>query len=64
MRIDRKKLMCLMLDKNLNQKELGEAAGLTRNTICAVKNGKSCNHDTASKIAKALNIDVTEIIEE
>ena len=38
-------------------------SGLSKATISAVRNGKSCSYNTAAKIAKALNLDVMELIE-
>lgn len=64
MRVDRKKLVCAMMDADLNTKQLAEKAGVSRPTTCSIKNGKSCNYDTAVKLAGALGIDVTEIIEQ
>ena len=64
MRVNRKKLVCAMMDANLNTKQLAERAGVSRATACSIKNGKSCNYDTAVKLATALGIVVTEIIEQ
>ncbi len=64
MRVDRKKLVCAMMDADLNTKQLAEKAGVSRATTCSIKNGKSCNYDTAVKLAKALEVDVTELIEQ
>ena len=63
MRIDRKKLVCAMMDADINTKQLAEKAGVSRATACSIKNGKSCNYDTAVKLAKVLKIDVSELIE-
>lgn len=63
MRIDRKKLVCAMMDEDLNSKQLAEKAGVSRATVCSVKNGKSCSYDTASRIANAMGVDLTKIIE-
>lgn len=64
MRLDRKKIICAMLDANLNTKQLAEKAGVARATACSIKNGKSCNYATALKLAGALGVDVIEIIEQ
>ncbi len=63
MRLDRKKLVCAMMDANLNTKQLAELAGVSRATTCSIKNGKSCSYDTALKLARALNIPVEKLIE-
>lgn len=64
MRIDRIKLIVLMTQKNMNVLELAELSGVSRATVTAVKSGKSCAITTAARIAKALGVDVTEILEE
>lgn len=63
MRVNRKKLVCAMMDADLNTKQLAEKAGVSRATTCSIKNGKSCNYDTAVKLACALGIEVAEIID-
>lgn len=63
MRIDRRKLVLAMLDRNQNVLQLAEKSGVSRVTISSVKCGKSCSKTTAEKIAKALNVPVTDIIE-
>ena len=56
MRIDRKKLIVTMLDKNQNVLQLAERSGVSRTTISGVKCGKSCSPATAEKIANALGV--------
>ena len=43
-------------------KEL-EAAGIPRGTLCTAISGKNVRPETIGKIAKALGVDVTEIID-
>lgn len=64
MRLDRKKLICAMLDADLNTKQLAEKAGVSRVTACSIKNGKSCSYDTAEKLARVLNVPVKKLIED
>lgn len=40
------------------------AAGVTKGTLCRVLNGDDARPETIGKIAKALGVDVTEIIEQ
>lgn len=63
MRIDRKKLVVAMLDRNLTQKQLAELAGISRMTVNGVKNGRSCSQYTGECIAKALSIPLEKLIE-
>lgn len=50
--------------QDMTQKQLAEKAGVSRVTINGVKSGKGCSAETAKKIAKALDVDVTEILED
>jgi len=52
-----------MARNRLTNDKLKEATGISKATISAVRNGKTCSYDTASKLAKALNIDIMELIE-
>lgn len=63
MRINRKKLIIAMLDNGQTVIQLAKASGVSRVTISNVKCGKSCSNATAEKIAKALNVPVSDIIE-
>ncbi len=63
MRINRKKLIIAMLDNDQTIVQLAKASGVSRVTISNIKCGKSCSNTTAEKIAKALNVSVSDIIE-
>lgn len=63
MRLDRKKIVLLMMDANINTKELAKRANVSRATVSAIKNGRSCSEDTAIKIATALKVDIRKILE-
>ncbi len=64
MKVCRKKLAIAMIDKNYNITTLSNIANISRNTISAIKSGKSCSGDTALKLAKALEVPVQDLIEE
>lgn len=64
MRIDRVKLITEMARRDLKVQELAEKAGISRMTVTAVRGGKSCSANTAGHIARALGVDVTEILQE
>ena len=53
----------IMIDKGLKLRQLQELTGVSKATLSAVSNGKSCAYDTAVKIAAGLCVDVTELIE-
>lgn len=63
MRLKNNMLKHIMIDKNLKIRQLQEMSGVSKQTISAVSNGKTCSYDTAVKLAKALNIDIMELIE-
>lgn len=64
MRIDRVKLIAEMARQNFTSIRLAEKAGVSRVTVSALRCGKTCTPETAGKIARALGVDVTEIVEE
>jgi len=61
-RVDRKKLVIAMMDRDMNTIQLAELTGLSRATISGIRCGKSCAKDTLDRINKALGVDVTEIL--
>ena len=63
MRIDRIKFTTELVKRDMTQARLAELTGVSRATINYVKNGKRCTDEVGEKIAKALEVDVTEIIE-
>ena len=64
MRIDRVKLIAEMARRDLKVNELAELAGVSRVTITALRGGKSCSKNSVLHVARALGVDVTEIMEE
>lgn len=63
MRIDRFKLTTELMRQDMTQKQLAEKACISRVTVNGIKSGRSCSDEVGKKIAKALGVDVTEIIE-
>lgn len=64
MRINRKKLAVLLIEKDMKVLQLVEKSGVSRCTVSAVRSGKSCSPETARRLAEALGVDVTEILED
>lgn len=64
MRIDRVKLITEMARLDIKNVDLAEKAGVSRVTVSALRCGKTCAPKTAEKIARALGVDVNEIMEE
>lgn len=63
MRINRKKLAVLLIEKDMKVLQLVEKSGLSRCTVSAVRGGKSCSPETARRLAEALGVKPEEIIE-
>lgn len=63
MRIDRFKLTTELMRQEMTQKQLAEISGVSRATINYIKSGKSCSDEIGKKIAKALKVKITDIIE-
>lgn len=63
MRLDKVKMLIIMAEKGMYQKDLAEAAAMSRGNLSTIINGKRCRPETAIKIARALGVDVTEILE-
>lgn len=61
MRIDRVAFATALVKKDITCKRLAELSGVSRVTITSVKTGKSCNKETAEKLAAVLG---REIIKE
>lgn len=62
MNLDKNKLSIAMTRMCVNFSMLSKTSGISRATLSAINNGKSCNAITASKLAKALNVDITELL--
>jgi len=56
MNLSRVKIGLVLLNQRMTKSQLAKLTGLSRNTISAVCNGKSCSEATAVAIAKALDV--------
>ena len=63
MKINKAKLELALARKCWNQRDLRDSGEVSAQTILNVNNGKPVLPATAGKIARALGVDVTEIIE-
>lgn len=63
MRIDRCKLMAELTRQDMTQKQLAALAGVSRTTINYIKGGKNCSDEVGHKIAAALGVNITKILE-
>lgn len=64
LKISKNKLEIAMARAGLNRNTLAEKANMPIPTICNVYTRGTCKPATAGRIAKALGVDVTEILED
>lgn len=64
MKINRKKLAALMIDTELNSLQLAKKSKVSRNTISAIRHGKTCSEDTVKKIASVFNVSAQELTDD
>ena len=62
MKINRKKFELARAKACMGIKEL-EEEGIPKGTLCRAMGGNECKPETIGRIAKALGVDVTEIID-
>lgn len=63
MQIDRVKLISEMARHRITAKRLAEISGVSRPTITNIRSGKSCSELVGKALARALGVDIAEIIE-
>lgn len=63
MRLDRIKLCAIIAKRDLTGVELSKQTGISVQTICAVRRGRSCRDNTGKKLAEALGVDISELLE-
>lgn len=63
MKINVTKMLLAMAEHQMSVNELAEKSGVSRGTISAIRAGKTCRPEIAGKIAQALNMPLTELIE-
>lgn len=64
MRLSKTKIYLLLTKKYFTQAALAKAAGVSRQTLSAVMNGRNCRPELVGKIAKAFDVEPAEIIED
>lgn len=62
MKIDKEKFKLAKARACMGTKDIVEA-GVPRGTLCRLVRGEEARPETIGKVAKVLNVDVTEIIE-
>lgn len=64
MKISKKKIMLILAKKEMTKAELARRAGIARQNISTILSRGTCNQTTAGKIARGLDVDVSEILAE
>lgn len=64
MKISKQKIDIAMARKCITTSELAEKAQVPKPTVNAIVGGRNAKPITVGKVARALNVDVTEIIEQ
>ena len=63
MRINKNKMLIEMVLQGYSLVKFAEVSGVSRATLSAIKNGKTCSINTAAKIATGLGVEVEELLE-
>ena len=57
------KLWKLLIDKNMNKKELREKSGISTTSMAKLGKGENVTTDVLLKVCKALDCDISDIME-
>lgn len=63
MNVSYKKLWKLLIDKDMKKKDLREAAGISTSSMAKLGKNENVNTEILLKICKALNCDISDIME-
>ena len=63
MAISYKKLWKLLIDRDLKKKDLPALAGISSASVTKLSKNENVNTETLEKICKALNCDISDIME-
>lgn len=63
MAVSYKKLWKLLIDKDMKKKDLREAAGISTSSMAKLGKNENVNTEILVKICKALNCDISDIME-
>ena len=63
MNVSYKKLWKLLIDKDMKKKDLREAAGISTSSMAKLGKNENVTTDVLVKICKALNCDISDIVE-
>ena len=63
MSVTYKKLMIMLVERNMKKKDLKEQAGLTHHEMLKLRKDMNITTETIGKICKALNCEATDIMD-
>ena len=63
MTVSYKKLWHLLIDRDMRKQDLRELSGLSPASMAKLSKGENVNTDTLTKICKALNCNVSDIMD-
>ena len=63
MMISYNKLWKLLIDKNMNKKELREKSGISTTSMAKLGKGENVTTDVLLKVCKAIDCDISDIME-
>lgn len=63
MRLNKKKVQLKMAELKINQAQLASKAGISRQTMSYIMNGRECRPDLFGKVADALDAKPEELID-
>lgn len=64
MKLNEIKFAVAMVKAEMKMNDLVKASGISRNTLSAAKGGKRIRPETATAIANALGVEVTDLLED
>lgn len=64
MKLNRLRVECIMADKGIKTIDIARISGLSAAGVCRALKFESCKPITAGRIARALGVEVREIIKE
>jgi len=64
LKVDAMKLKLLAAENGFTVEELAEASGVSFGTVCKARAGKEVTERTLVKLARALQVDARELIEQ
>lgn len=64
MKLDARKIRVILAQKEMNQSNLAKKCGMRPQALSEILSRGTCTLKTIGKIANALGVDVTEILEE